>query len=273
MFDNYESAGYGQAMGMQVIAHHSLSGVDTDRQPHVVWSGDSSTIAYEDKDGLWVWDIFEKTDPELVVNDDLAPLLDLSRSGRYMRFGSETTWMLLDTHTDQTFDNAVVTPDESNLIFINAGYPENTLDLDRGGETNCQVPLMETCPILIQHEGMKDWFWYRNDVIMLLSCYEDGCLIVGYPWQLSIRNLYGDRRLEIPSLPLVNALAYDAENDQPVVAVEGYALEFGFYPGWERDEPGDGPFDGEILDLREQLDSPILDLEWGESIFFEEVGP
>ena len=39
------------------------------REEPMAWSADSSTIAYQDSRGIWHWDLFEQTHPQLVLAD------------------------------------------------------------------------------------------------------------------------------------------------------------------------------------------------------------
>jgi hypothetical protein len=270
MFDNYEHGGYGQEMNMQAVATSDFSNLG--RQPIVVWSADSTSIAFEDQRGIWLWNIFEKAEPELVVKSDVKrdmPLTDISASGRYIRYVSANIWTLLDTQTGEQFDNAIATPDESNLIFIQTEYPETTPDINRKGDRDCHVPLAESCPIYIEQSNIVKEFWYKNDQIAILSCFEDRCYVGSYSWQLAISSDYNyEHRLDF-QIPLVHAFAYDLWNDKPAVAIDEYTLEFGLYPNWQRDEPSDPALHIDSVDLSAILDSPIVDLNWGQPIFYE----
>lgn len=270
MFDNYESGGYGLRMRMQSIANSDVSWI-TEQNNWLVWSADSTTIAYQDLQGIWHWNLFENSEPQLIVpNVDGIALLDISDSGRYVRFEVADSWMSIDLNSSETYEYALATPDERNLIYIRAEYPEDTPDVNRGGDRQCRVPLAETCPIYLQGNEDFDYFWFKNNQIAILSCWEEGCWIRTHQWQLangtSSFNSYG--RLDVV-LPVVSAVDYDITYDQPAIAVDNFTIEFDFYPRYWRDEPSDPPFDYQAIDLTERLDSPIALLEWGQPIFYE----
>ncbi|MEQ8672111.1 MAG: hypothetical protein RLP44_20905 [Aggregatilineales bacterium] len=267
MFDNYERGGYGQRMTMQVIAQTNIS------QPldelNIVWSADSTTFAYQDGDGIWIWDIFESGEPQLAVSqEEQLVLLDLSRSGRYVRYNLSDVSLLLDIESNEVYENAIATPDERNIIFVQTEYSEDIPDINRKGDRQCTAPLSESCPIYVYFGDFPfEFFWYKHNQIAGLLCSEEACYVVSYHWQLAIGTHAYENRLD-NIIPLVNALDYDLTYDQPVIAVDDYILEFGFYDNWMRDEPGDPPILINGVDLSNVLDSPIVDLEWGLPIFY-----
>jgi hypothetical protein len=271
MFDNYEDSGYGKAMGMQPVARTTLKWANDEILPTTVWSADSTTIAYQDGRGIWIWDIFEQSEPKLVVTSSSSSttLLDISHSGRYVRFGAKESWTLIDTATDEIYINAIATPDESNLIFIQKTYAETTSDESK---QECHAPLAKNCPIYLSQYPISDWFWYKANLIVLLSCYEEHCYMGSYSWQLAVDLPYRHDFSERPDfpVPLVNDLAYDNIYNQPVVATNDYLLSFGFYHYVDYE---DRPEMLDLLDLTEELDSPIISVEWGQPIFYEHKLP
>lgn len=268
MFDNYEDGGYGQRMTMQEVANTDVAWPTDDSEPTIAWSADSTAIAFQDERGIWLWDIFEDSEPQLVVAyDDEITLLDLSDSGRYLRYDLSDTWFLLDVQDGEIFENAIATPDERTLIYFRSDYPEGPSDINRRGGRECRTPLLRSCPIYISWSQPFDFFWYKHNQIALFGCGEDTCAVVSYHWQLSTGGAGSRSRLNI-AIPIVSAFDYDITYDQPVVAINDFTLEFGFYPSYERDEPSDPPPDIDMVDLSDQLDSPIIELEWGQPIFY-----
>lgn len=271
MFDNHERGGYGQTMGMQRIAQTELVWDNREGLPETAWSGDNTTIAYQDEAGIWTWNIFVDTDPTLILDFEVSvpvSLLDLSATGRYMRYGTSSEWTLLDIQTGETFENALKTPDESNLILIRPEFPENTIGVDIGGRRNCSAPLAETCPVQIEQGGIiTDTFWYKDNQIAIVSCFDHGCYVGSHSWQIGVMTQYSRQRVDAP-IPTARLVAYDAVYDQPLVVTEGgYTLEFDFYPSWVRDESAD-TFAIDSLNLEAYIDSPIAKLEWGQPIFY-----
>ncbi|MEM9950052.1 MAG: hypothetical protein AAF846_00520 [Chloroflexota bacterium] len=266
MFDNYESGGYGQRMTMQVIAQVDVSWL-SESQP-IVWSADSAVVAFQDSQGIWTWDLFEQLEPTLAVSDSTnINLLELSQSGQYVRYSRNDTWELLNLETGEVFERAIATPDESNLIYMYVEYLDDVLDINRSGERDCNVPLRHSCPIYIQGSDNFDYFWYKHNQVGSIRCWEEGCWLSSYSWQLSVGARGYKQRLDMPILSYT-AFDYDIFYDQPVFAVEGYRLEFGFYPSYERDELSDISVNIDFVDLTNLLDSPIIELEWGQPIFY-----
>lgn len=279
MFDNYVFAGR-QLMSLQTVAEADLKVADRERLSQVAWSGDSTTVVFSDDSGLWSWDVFEQAEPrQIMLAEELSTfsLLEASRSGRYVRYGNDEDWTLIDTETGERIENAIATPDERNLIYINAENPPATLfDLSLMDESyqhqSCTAPIMESCPIVIDREGYRQLFWYKHDQIGILSCGDKFCSINSYSWDVSIarvpysidaREQYG-RSLSYSSLPLTSDLAYDEQNDQFVEVIGDYSLKVGLFPT---------PLEysilfGTVIDFSEQLDSPIAQIEWGQPIFY-----
>lgn len=271
MFDNYEVGGYGQHMRMQVVASADVEWALNESTPPTAWSSDSTTIAYQDERGIWLMDIFEQSEPQLIVpQDDTFTLLDISASGRYVRYGQPETWTLLDVRTGDTFENAIATPDERNFIYLQPEFPEGTPDVDRRDDRECTAPLSNSCPIYLRGRWTSrfDFFWYTHDQIALIDCSDEACYIRSHHWQLSIASTSYDRRLDT-ILPLISAIDYDILYDQWVVVMNDYTLDFGLYTSWDRDEARNPPIDIDSVDLRDQLDSPIVRLEWGQPIFYD----
>ncbi len=267
LFDNYERGGYGQRMTMRVIGGKSADWLASGDDFPLVWSADSSTIAYQDTEGIWIWDIFESAEPQLVVKQsDGLRLLDISNSGRYVRYQQGDQWLLLEVPTGELFENAIATPNESNLIYVQQEYPEGTPDVNRKGETSreCQAPLSQSCPIyLTTWQKTFSYFWYNNNQIAIVSCDSENCYVVITPIDLAIGNVKYQSYTE-RIIGLFDALDYDITYGKPAVAVNGYTLQFGFYADWFRD---DDRLDS--VDLSGALDSPIVKLEWGLPLFYE----
>jgi hypothetical protein len=272
MFDNYVMGGYGQRMGIQMLASAELAWTARAMLPKTAWSADSSTIAYQDDSGIWTWNLFKQAEPVLVVpaGDDTA-LLDLSTSGQYVRYGTNESWQLLDTQTGTIHENAIATPDERNLVLFDSSASNDS--------RNCRVPLLESCPTHINQRGMKAWFWYKNDQIAILSCYETDCLVTSYSWQPGIQ-AYSIKNYIEAALPAFRAMDYDAQNNQPVVALHDARLEFDFYPVGGRDENDyvivqeyGSTMKYDMVDLTGLIDSPIVSVKWGQPIFYKEKLP
>ena len=150
MFDNWveEIYGYGQHIGMTEIGNQTLWGVPFDERS-LVWSADSTALAYQDDRGIWYWNIFRDASPRLVlVTDRSKRLIDLSAYGHYLRYRQEDSWVLIDVEHGDAYERAVATPDERNIIFVRSSYPEGTPTVSLGHDGqgwdsrhSCRAPL------------------------------------------------------------------------------------------------------------------------------------
>ena len=272
MFDNWSLAEYeyGRLMGMEVVAgqrvwwHLSFVWAEP-----LAWSADSTTIAYQDSRGIWHWDFFEETHPQLVLpGDGSNELLDISNSGRYIRYSHDESWSLIDVESGKTYERAIATPDERNLIFVQPSYPKGTVTLFSGRENHyrkawrtCHAPLSD-CPIHVVYPyNPIDIFEYQPGWIGLVSRRD----IQLFPWYLSME----EGRLHVGAEPpqAINAFDYDKMYNRPAIAYGDYKLGLSF--SWDYSKMLSEEARYEFLDLQNYLDSPIVDLEWGQPVFLD----
>ncbi|MCY4019979.1 MAG: hypothetical protein OXG39_11280 [Chloroflexi bacterium] len=271
MFNNWveEQYGYGQHMTMTRVAEQSFW-QETDGDERLMqWSSDSTSIAYQDDAGIWRWNIFEETYPRLVLlTDSDKRLIDVSRSGRYVRYSSGDTWYLVNVESEDVYERAIATPDERNIITIISGYaddvptqrPErNTYSEDR--RRMCNAPISE-CPVhLVYREHLIDYFEYRPGWIGLVSPQS----ISLHPWYLSSQHSHFQAYVSYEQ-PIV-AFDYDNTYGRPAVAVGDYMIDLGYIPDLSINSAKEERAD--FVDLSERLDSPIADLEWEQSVFVD----
>ncbi|MAU12712.1 MAG: hypothetical protein CL607_23015 [Anaerolineaceae bacterium] len=266
MFDNFERGGYGQALGMQLIGEHELN-LTENTVPLVAWSQNSAVLAFADDTGIWRWPLFIAAEPERIVPDDGVSLLELSLTGRYVRYGDKSEWLLLDTQTGETTPNALSTLDEQNVVL----FPlETDNEMASGLSGECQAPLQASCPIKFPDARPIDFlFWHQNQEIAIVTCSSDyeNCYVRSKRWDVS--------KIHSPSrgdhlrfiMPIINALDYDRVYSRPAIAVQDYiiGLSFDFASkaenGWE--------FQGDYVDLTGIIDSPIVAVEWGQPLFYD----
>ena len=271
MFDNWTLAEYeyGQEMSMKVVAAQPAWWDPSMDAAPILWSADSTTIVFQDDRGIWHWDIFADTHPVLVLPDTKDNmLLDVSRSGRFIRLGQDDSWTLLDVDSGEIHERAIATPDERNLIMAHPSYPSGAVTA-RAGRTDryryawrtCRAPL-STCPIHIEYpHQLIAVFDYQPGRIGLVS----RTSIQFFPWYLSLEESYLPVLAEAPA-PIV-AFDYDTMHNVPAIAYDDFTIDFGLYYEFERTPLQHGQTGP--ISLIGHLDSPIVDLEWEQPVFYE----
>ena len=272
MFNNWtlEAFEYGQVMGMEVVAGHRVWwNLSTHEEAPMAWSSDSTTIAYQDDRGIWHWDIFEDTHPQLVIPDaENETLLDISRSGRFLRHSNNESWSLMDVKTGVTHERAIPTPDERNLIFIRSGYPDGTVTAFAGRKNhyryawrNCRVPLSECHIHLVDPLSPIEFFEYQPGWIGIVT----RRAVKLFPWYLSMEESQLSVAVEL-LLP-IKAFDYDEMYNLPATAYGDFTIALGFTTSLDKSSKEQGVY--APINLRGQLDSPIADIEWGQPVFYE----
>lgn len=256
--------GYGHRMKMEKIASFDLIWLSTEEPQPMLWSASSDAIAYQDTRGIWLWKIYEQTEPELVIpSADGQELLDLSHSGRYLRFGAQASWTLLDVQTGKTWIDTIVTPGENRLLHFLDDHDEDYLErLEElrqcpHSRTMCPGAIVQSTETGLGIQALpKEILWYESDLLVLV--YRQGSesmsVSLSLPsWPCRIRNC----NVELLS---IDAFDYDSRYQQPAFAFEETKIGFSL-------RKSDNYYDS--VDLSETLDSPIIDLEWGQPIFYE----
>lgn len=257
------AVGYGRDLTMTEVARHDTDWLATAQKAPMTWSADSTTIAYQDSRGIWHWDIFEKATPHMVARGDASvELLDLSRSGRYVRYSKGESWNLLDIASGEEYDQAISTPDERKLIFIKRSFPKGTVRVHEEGyprpfgsrlaRRTCDVPLSQ-CPVNIQFSNLIEFFEYQPGWIGLVS---DRTVKV-FPWYISMEDSPSIDGATWPGQ--IIAFDFDSTYKRPAMAIDEFQIALSF----SKDEPYFS------VDLREHLDNPIAEVEWGQPVFFD----
>ncbi|MYD10528.1 MAG: hypothetical protein F4X02_10860 [Chloroflexi bacterium] len=251
--------GFGYTMAIREVASFDSLQQTTQRQLPLIWSADSNVIAFQDSRGVWLWSFLRESNPQLAVSTgEATELLDLSYSGRYLRLGNNQSWTLLDIHTGESWNNTLISPDESRLIEIRIELAD---ERDRRAEVVRQYKLcskpLSRCPLVISAGTPRFIFWHDPGFIGLVF----STRLESFPWRFSLEKMCCccDGRVEGSSLPSIIAFAFDETYMQPAIAFEETQIGFEF----------DGWYSFDSVDLSEQLDSPIVDLEWGQPIFYE----
>lgn len=257
------AVGYGRDMTMTEVARHDTDWLTTAEKAPMAWSADSTTIAYQDSRGIWHWDIFEKATPHMVARGDArAELLDLSRSGRYVRYSKGESWNLFDIASGEEYEQAISTPDERKLIFIKRNFPEGTVRVheeefsrpfgSHPAWRTCDAPLSR-CPVNIQFGNIIDYFEYQPGWIGLVS---DRTVKV-FPWYMSMEDSPSIDGATWPRR--IIAFDFDSTYKRPAMVIDEFEIALSFSKG----EPYFA------VDLREHLDSAIAEVEWGQPVFLD----
>ena len=260
---------YGAIMDVLPLTSIELNGENIPR--HAAWSEDGTTIAYADGDGLWVFDFFNSGEPtQMVTWDDIdqamLSILEVSSTGRFVRFGTMERWSLYDTETGNILPNILVSPDEKNLIRLDdmTQRPSIPGTEDDSIELPCTVPLMPNCAGFAGIQGeveIRSIEWESNHEIIIWYCLPETtrCFIRQH-----------DLRRPPSTRPVVNqdvvsdrgrqiiGLAYDPLDDVLALVVDDTTIRM-------------GEFSNSLeIDLTDKLDSPIMDIEWGDSLWYTE---
>ena len=256
-----EDPAYRSSMSMKKVASFDTVWPTTAQKAPLVWSANNRVLAYQDAYGIWVWDLFDKVEPRLVVPiDDSHVLLDLSSTGRFLRYACDGYWTLLDLRTGETWKDTLVSPDESRLIHLQANLAAE--DSRHAGvvDRKKQCPAADSsCPVTISAIKPNFMFWFEPGFIGLVSSNQ----VTGYPWRYSLSSICCRGKINGYDLPTIAAFAFDASYNLPVFAFDGTMIGIDLWSA--------SLF--EAIDLSEHLDSPIVDLEWGQPIFYERQSP
>ena len=260
------AVGYGHELRLEQIASraHTWRAADIAQAP--VWSADSKVLAYQDRAGIWLWRYLEESEPQLVIPTEHGQdVLELSRSGRYVRFGRIDDWTLLDVQTGDAWRNSLITPDESRLIHFLSESSDGYLEQLKQLRQACRVSGL-LCPMVLTHSvhtgtGSEDlpqyFYWQEPDFLGLV--YRDAIQSIRWSFSLQHTHCHLASCLGVKELPPINAVAYDPLYEQPAIAFDETKIGFKLHE-----------YDGFVdsVDLSEYFDSPIVDLEWGQPIFY-----
>ena len=258
------AVGFAHNMQLWESASADFNWPGTAERLPLAWSGDSKSIAFQDSRGAWLWNIFDEAGPQLVLEADAdQELLDLSHSGRYLRYGARASWTLLDVQSGETWQNTLISPDESRLIQIRDEFANEEARSSHiyGTYQACNAPLSR-CPLTIVAAPPRFIFWNEPGFVGLVF----ETRLENFPWKHSHSHLLACHcccpgTISSSELPPVAAFAFDPTYMQPAFAYEETRIGFKLRSlslNYDR------------VDLSEYLDSPIVDLEWGQPIFYRE---
>ena len=262
---------WGVGMQLNLIARATLH-ADDQASALALWSADSSTIAWQDASGIWRWDLYEDAAPKRIADAedmDGSRLLDLSNSGRYVRYGNGKGWTLYDSKTQERFANALAAPGDRHLIFINSENPP----IDDWHETeSCTPPLRQNCAVHLEIPAEKTMhvFPYQMELLGLVTCDTD-CHVGARSWHPAIKHdktgIHSNRYIS-ETMTNLRQIAYDPTHNQSAILRGDYQIEFGFYESKLFNDDEKLPY-LDFLDLESEIDSRIASVEWGQPIFYD----
>lgn len=249
------------------------------------WSANSNAIAYWDADGLKWLDINMMRVPRLILEseqiqgfaqsnqaENIPPLLELSSTGRYLRYGDREEWRLLDLLTGMEYDDLLISPDETRFLAVSPeeflGQTVRNMEGEEGdcimfslqGDclmTNerpfdyCILP-MTTCSGYYLGGEIREVHWHGDTGIVYLRC-EDEESNLCFAMQRNFDNRYSS---QTPESRATNAFAYDEHYGHIAWAIDDYYLRLDAYVY------------STAVDLSTVLDSPIVSLEWGAPLWY-----
>ena len=259
---------YQAALNIYPVAQVEVVTDDAEVLPQVLWSADSSTLAWEDDSGIWHWDIFnEAVANHLVSRKDIgaAVLMDVSTHGRYVRFGDANEWWLIDTLTEEYLPNTLVSPDERFLIRTQGGMSPAFPPVER----YCAPPLRNSCTKFQETSGVESTFAYGSNLLAFINCAEDdtSCEFNAQSWHPAIWSDQGYGRSASATITNARQIIYDPRFDQSAVLVGDHDIYFSFYRDYlvENHRPR-----LDIVNLENLVDSRIESIEWGQPVFYDE---
>jgi hypothetical protein len=136
----------------------------TSNANHSVWSPDGRLLAFSDRRGLWLWDVFTpNAAPTLIVSSDtVVPYANaFSQYGRYLSIQKGEERFILDVLTDNRLPSGYISPDEMLMIRC---VPQN--------EGVCQLKLDQLAP----YATIPSWDCWSKTIfvssgLMKAACY------------------------------------------------------------------------------------------------------
>lgn len=273
MLHNHEEAdyAYGASLGILQVAQVNLTTDAAASSPTILWSGDGTTLVWEDSSGVWRWDLFSMAEAQQLYtaaevdaldDDQPAALLDVSTYGRYVRVGTDEHWELMDSDTMEAHPQAFAAPTEQFLLLVSSDASEQS-DLN-----TCTPPLRDNCTVYSPYVA-SETFVYHNTLLGLLRCDDEGCIVTASSWHAAVgaTGYIGGVYLA-EAFPNARQVIYDAQHQQPALLVGDYNIRFDFYPDYYFEEEDFLRY-LDYVDLEGIVDSPIVSIEWGQAIFYD----
>ncbi|MEQ8672349.1 MAG: hypothetical protein RLP44_15705 [Aggregatilineales bacterium] len=235
----------------------------TDYANLAAWSPDGRLLAYSDNDGLWLWDVFTFNEaPELLIptENDIIPLARyFSPLGRYLAVTVQGENQTLDLVSGDFYADGVISPDDRLLLQYNTDAEFSSAQICSFTPYTCE-PLLymelsrydedEQRVQIYTLDQVAEVEWTNNYEYIVRSCNVEDLELCAYLPQ----NQWNATAFRSYVISEGYAHDYDALNDSLAIVRDGETLYI----------------NGDILDLSDMLDSEIISVEWGYSLFYRE---
>jgi hypothetical protein len=220
-----------------------------------VWSADGATLLFGDAQGIWLWDIYRQSEPELLIPATGAQIptpLFVSATGRYIGYTWDVTarnrWIMVDRFNGEEFENALISPNERQLAQFGVTPDDGN---------SCLPPFLTNCAHYFDNLPQQ-FRWVADETYIIVQCENDNpsvCDLNGSS-QTPLRTTgYNPHiRMRILRDRLVGDIAFDPIQNLFAVVVGPQTVRI----------------DITEHDLSNWLDSDIVDLQWMDSLFYHE---
>lgn len=234
----------------------------TSSSQFAAWSPDGRILAFSDAKGLWLWDAMRQgASPELLVpSSKTIPVARyFSPLGHYLAIENDNEGYNLDLISGEHFPDGLFSPDERNLIVFDKSSGTSRIQL-------CRI-ILDACEArgdfyhridTNDDEGFRVFVlnddkqvkWKDKYSYFLFSCstFEE------YPYCAVGRVSLVYSFLSTTSIAQGIAFADEPVSETIATILNDYTITI----------------DGKSIDLSEQLDSPIAEIQWLPSFFYQE---
>lgn len=214
------------------------------------WSGNSRMFAYVDAEGLKVVDILDSiAEPRSVAPNEGAGLeIELSQSGRYVRYGTKQLWRLYDVFNGMVYNNTLISPDETYFVrFYQGRTPENESTNESQSSLFADV---------YSEFSIVDWHWMDDEGLYLILCRDETRQICVSRYFLHQYGYSGiPYAVSLDSGDSIRQIAYDDLYGKVAIQIDDYSIFIEYLHYFE---------------LSDIIDSPIAHIEWGEPLWYVE---
>ena len=224
------------------------------------WTPDGRLLAYSDADGLWLWDVYTlDSQPRLLLassNHEIPVARYFSPTARYLAVAQGERQFTLDIVSGIQHPYGVVSPDE-RLLLSSSDAEVDVPQLCYLLEAACfDFPLSSMPsnaaqdPALIPIDQIESVEWMNTGRFVIFGCSNHDTNVCGLATSIiSLGGIWSHVRTE-------TAIAYDYDPENNALAI----LE----------DSSTIIIDGQRYELGDHVDSEIVSIRWGESLFYHE---
>ena len=225
----------------------------------MLWSPDGRMLAYSDRRGVWVWDVFtQNARPELLAVTDL-PINHFSPLGRYITIGTDKEGFSIDIVNHQILPAGVFSPDEQYVMEYGTHsrlYSVSPFRPDIGDvvENSLITSTDWLGGVSYGNYSITKIHWGTLHRYLALNCpfhHSLGCLMMTYQ-----RNPYDGFSANRRDFFLAYDFAIHPQIGDIVIVIGKENLSF--------------DMNQTEYDLSDVLDSPIASIEWLPSLFYHD---